>query len=484
MKEQRKLNLATDYYQMSTGNVYFKYGMQDNIGIFDAFVRKNPFQGGYTVFAGTEQIVEYVESLHFTGEDVDMLRRNHPELCDEYLDFIRNFHFSGDIYAVREGDIVFPQEPLVRVKAPMPEAHILETAILAIINHESLIATKASRVRMAAKNDIVLEFGMRRAHGTESALFGARAAIIGGCNATSNVEAEYRFGCVSKGTMSHAYVMCFDGEYDAFEKFAEQNPDNVIVLVDTYDTLNSGIPNAIKLFKKLKKENKLNGAYGIRLDSGDLAYLSKKAREIFDAEGFDDAIISASSDLDEYLISDLKAQDSKITMWGVGTKMMTGDGTPALGAVYKLSELITKDGKRIPKIKISDDPAKIINPGYKKTVRIFDKKTNKALADMIMLEDECIDTTKPLKIYHPLFTYKQRVLTDFYTEDLLECIYDKGTLVYKEQDITDIAAFYKQRREHFWDENLRFVNPNEYHVDLSDKLYDLKKKLIHEHSFK
>ncbi len=483
MKE-RKLNLATDYYQLSVGNVYFQCGMQDNIGVFDIFIRKNPFKGGYTVFAGTEQIVEYISSLHFDDEDIEMLRRKHPELCEEYLEYLRNFKFTGDIYAVKEGTIVFPQEPIVRVKAPMPQAHIVETALLAIVNHEALIATKASRVCSAASGDSVLDFGMRRAHGNEAGLFAARAAIIGGCSGTSNVEAEYRFDVVSKGTMSHAYVMSFESEYEAFEKFAEFNPGNVVVLLDTYDTLNSGLPNAIKLFKKLRDEGKLNGLYGIRMDSGDMAYFSKKIRKAFDDEGFTDAVISASSDLDEYLISDLKAQGAKINMWGVGTKMITAFDCPALGGVYKLSELTDKEGIKHPKIKISDDPAKITNPGCKKIIRIISNKTNKAMADVIALDDEVIDENKPLEIFHPLFSYKKQVLEDFHCEELYECIYKNGELCYELKPIQEIAAYHKSQKKIFWKGYLRFTNPEEYKVDLSDKLYDLKKKLIAEHTFK
>ena len=400
------------------------------------------------------------------------------------MEFLRNFKFTGDIYAVKEGAVVFPQEPLVRVKAPMAQAHIVETALLAIVNHESLIATKASRVCSAAKGDSVLDFGMRRAHGTEAGLFAARASIIGGCTGTSNVEAEYRFDCISKGTMSHAYVMSFENEYDAFEKFADFNPNNVVLLLDTYDTLNSGLPNAIKLFKKLRDENKLNGLYGIRLDSGDLAYLSKEVRDAFDAEGFYNAVISASNDLDEYLISDLKSQGAKINMWGVGTKMITAYDCPALGGVYKLSMLIDKNGNEHHKIKISDDPIKITNPGCKKIVRLISNETNKALADLITLDDEIIDSDKPIKIYHPLFSYKQRVIDDFHTEELLECIYKDGELCYSLKSLKEIAQYHKEQLDLFWEENLRFVNPNEYHVDLSDKLYDLKKELIAKHTYK
>ncbi len=477
MDKIRKLQIATDFYQFSVSNVYIAEGLSNKIAVFDVFIRKNPFNGGYTVFAGTEQIIEYISNLAFDDEDIMMLKKNHPEMTKEFLDYLRNFRFTGEIYAAREGEIVFPNEPLVRVKAPLIQAQLVETTILAIVNHQSLIATKASRVCEAAKGDIVLDFGLRRAHGTEAGLFGARACIIGGCMGTSNVEAEYRWDTISKGTMSHAFVMSFEDEYTAFEKFAEYNPGNAILLVDTYDTLNSGIINAIKLFDKLKSSGKLKGKFGIRLDSGDLSYLSKKSRETLDNSGYTNAIISASSDLDEYLIHDLKAQGAKITMWGVGTKMITAFDCPALGAVYKMSQL-----DDVPKMKISDAPEKITNPGYKKVVRLFSKETGKALADLITLEHEVIDESKPLKIYHPLFSFKQRVLNNFYVKELLQCIYKNGELCYETPLLSEIAVYHKEAKDQFWQEYLRFVNPNEYHVDISDQLYDIKKEFISKHS--
>ena len=476
MDKARKLQLATDFYQFSVSNVYAAEGFTDKIAVFDVFIRKNPFNGGYTVFSGLQQIIDYIKDLHFDEEDIAMLRENHPEMTEEFLSYLKDFRFTGDIYAMKEGEVVFPQEPLVRVKAPLIQAQLVETTILAMVNHEALIATKASRVCDAAKGDVVLDFGLRRAHGTEAGLYGARAAIIGGCAGTSNSEAEYRFGTISKGTMSHAFVMSFEDEYKAFAAFAKYNPMNITVLVDTYDTLKSGVPNAIKLFDELKKQGPIQGIYGIRLDSGDLAYLSKQAREMLDAAGHTDAIISGSSDLDEYLISDLKAQGAKITMWGVGTKMMTAYDCPALGGVYKLSQL---DGA--PKMKISDAPEKITNPGCKKVMRLYSKDTNKALADLIMLEDETVDCDKPLHIFHPLFPYKQRVLTNFYAEELLVCVFKDGALCYDNPAVEESRAFHQAEKARFWHENLRFVNPNEYHVDLSDRLYDIKKDLIHKH---
>ncbi|MFA0815971.1 MAG: nicotinate phosphoribosyltransferase [Anaerofustis sp.] len=479
MDKVRKLQFATDFYQFSVSNVYAADKKGDEVAVFDLFIRKNPFQGGYTVFAGLEQIIEFINDLHYSDEDIRLLKENHPEMTDAFLDCLRNLRFTGDIYAAREGELFFPQEPIVRVRAPLIQAQLIETTLLTIVNHESLIATKASRICESAKGDAVLDFGLRRAHGTEAGLYGARACMIGGCRGTSNVEAEYRWGTVSKGTMSHAYVMSYDDEYEAFEKFAYYNPDNIILLVDTYDTLKSGVVNAIKLFKNLKQLGKLNGSYGIRLDSGDLSYLSKIARKLLDDAGFHDAIISGSSDLDEYLIADLKAQGAAITLWGVGTKMITAYDNPALGAVYKLSEI-----NHIPKMKISDAPEKITNPGYKKVIRLFDQSTGKAIADLITLEDETIDISKPLRIYHPFFTFKQRVITNFFFEEVLQCIFKNGKLIYQQPTLQESSEYHKHAKQRFWEENLRFVNPNEYHVDISDRLYDIKKDFIEQHNFK
>ncbi len=479
--KQRKLNLATDYYQFSVSNVYYEMGIGDRTAVFDLFFRRNPFDGGYAIFAGLEQIIEYIENMSFTEEDIQLLHKNHPELTDGYLDYLRNFKFSGEIYALPEGSVCFPNEPLVRVKAPLAEAQLIETTMLAIVNHQTLIATKASRVCDAARGDSVLDFGLRRAHGTEAGLYGTRACIIGGCSGTADVEAEHFFDVVSKGTMSHALVMSFEDEYDAFEAFARLNPNNVVVLVDSYDTLKSGVTNAIKLFTKLKAEGGCKGNYGIRIDSGDLSYLSKEARKMLDAAGHETAVISASNDLDEYRILDLKNDGAKITMWGVGTKMITAYDCPALGAVYKLCALEDENGNLVPKMKISDSPEKITNPGYKKVVRLYDKDTGRANADLIMLNDEVIDETKPLKIYHPQYTYKNRVVEEFYAKDLLVPVYIDGKLVYESPKLEDIRAYCKAQKKTFWSGNLRFMTPNQFHVDISDKLYDLKKDIFMKH---
>lgn len=479
MDKQRKIQLATDYYQLTVSNVYASE-KQNKKAVFDMFTRKNPFDGGYTVFAGLEQVIEYINQFRFSKEDIDMLHKNHPEMTDYFLDYLKDFEFRGELYAMEEGSIFFPTEPIIRVKANLIEAQLVETTMLSIINHQSLIATKAARVTREAGNTSVLDFGIRRAHGVEAGLYGSRACMIGGCSGTSNVEAEYRWDLVSKGTISHAFVMSFESEIEAFRTFAKYDPNNLVLLADTYDTLGSGVPNAIKVFEEEKKAGRLKGAYGIRLDSGDLAYLSKQARKMFDEAGFTDAKISASSDLDEHIIANLKAQGACIDMWGVGTKMMTAYDCPALGAVYKLSQIETEN-KICPKMKISNDPIKVTNPGYKKVVRCYDKTTKKATADLIMLNDEVLDETKPLTIYHPIHTWKKRTLTNFTTKDMLKCIYKDGKQMYSSPSLKDIIEKAKEEKETFWPEYMRLVNPNEFHVDLSDKLYELKKEFLAKH---
>ncbi len=478
MDKVRKLQLATDYYQLSVSNVYASMKGHNKVAIFDVFIRKNPFGGGYCVFSGLEEVIEYIKNLHFDMEDIQLLRKNHPELTEDFLNYLKNFKFSGEIYAMEEGEIFFPMEPILRVKADLIQAQLIETTILSVLNHQSLIATKASRVCYAAGDIPVLDFGLRRAHGHEAGLFGSKASIIGGCSGTSNVECEYRWeGIVSKGTISHSYIMSFDSELEAFRTYANYNPNNVILLVDTYDTLQSGVQNAIKVFSEQKKKGLLNGVHGIRLDSGDLAYLANKARKMLDEAGFESAIISASSDLDENIISNLKMQGAKIDLYGVGTKMMTGYDNPALGGVYKLSGII-KEKDIIPKMKISNDPIKITNPGYKKVVRCYDKNTNMAIADLILLEDEKIDSDKPLKIYHPMYTWKNRTISNFYTRELLKPIFVNGECVYSMEPLDKRREKCREEKNKFWTEYLRLVNPSEYHVDISDKLYEIKKGLL------
>lgn len=475
MQFERKLQLATDLYQMSMGNVYVEDGKQDEMAVFDVFIRNNPFSGGYTVAAGLEQVIEYIEGLAFEEEDVQLLKKNHPEFSDKFISYLRNFKFTGELYALPEGTIFFPFEPVIRVKAPLVQAQLVETTILSIINHQTLIATKASRIVEEARGGAVMEFGLRRAHGTEAGYFGARAAVIGGCVGTSVVETEAMLDRPSMGTMSHSFILSYDTELEAFEKFVKYNPQNATLLVDTYNTLEQGVPNAIKVFKKALAEGGITGKYGIRIDSGDLAYLTAEARKLLDEAGLQDAAICASSDLDEYLIKDLKLQGAKIDSWGIGTKLITAYDCPALGGVYKLAEI---DGK--PKLKVSNDPWKITNPGYKKIYRIYGKSNNMALADLMTLDSEAIDESQPLTIFHPMHTWKKRTITDYYVKELLVPVFVDGKCVYEKPTIREIHDRLVQEKQTLWPAFKRMVNPHVYHVDLSQPLWDMKQQLLSE----
>lgn len=468
----RNLTMLTDLYQLTMMYGYFKEGMQNNTGIFDLFFRPKE-DVEYAVMAGTESVVNYINAIHFSDEDIAYLRS--LKLFDEsFLTYLKTFRFTGELYAMPEGTVVFPYEPLVRVRAPIMEAQLIETAILTFVNHQTLIATKASRICYSAQGDSVLEFGLRRAQGPDAAIYGARAAIIGGCNATSNVLTGQMFDIPVSGTHAHSWVQSFPDEVSAFRAYARVFPDSALLLVDTYDTLRSGVPNAITVFKELRAAG--HEPVGIRLDSGDLAYLSKKARVMLDEAGFPKAKIAASSDLDEYLIRDLKTQGACISVWGVGTRLITSESNPALGGVYKMSGEIV-DGKLIPKIKISDNPEKVTNPGYKKVFRLYDKD-NMAIADLISLEHETIDVSKPLRIFDPIQTYKRMTLTNFSARELLVPIFVDGKQVYQCPDIHEIAAYAKKELASMWDEYKRLLMPHTYKVDLSDALYDLKQKLL------
>lgn len=468
----RNLTMLTDLYQLTMMYGYFKEGMQNNTGIFDLFFRPKE-DVEYAVMAGTESVVNYINAIHFSDEDISYLCS--LKLFDEsFLTYLKTFRFTGELYAMPEGTVVFPYEPLVRVRAPIMEAQLIETAILTFVNHQTLIATKASRICYSAQGDSVLEFGLRRAQGPDAAIYGARAAIIGGCNATSNVLTGQMFDIPVSGTHAHSWVQSFPDEVSAFRAYAHVFPDSALLLVDTYDTLRSGVPNAITVFKELRASG--HEPVGIRLDSGDLAYLSKKARVMLDEAGFPKAKIAASSDLDEYLIRDLKTQGACISVWGVGTRLITSESNPALGGVYKMSGEIV-DGKLIPKIKISDNPEKVTNPGYKKVFRLYDKD-NMAIADLISLEHETIDCSKPLRIFDPIQTYKRMTLTNFSARELLVPIFIDGKQVYQCPDIHEIAAYAKKELASMWDEYKRLLMPHTYKVDLSDALYDLKQKLL------
>lgn len=477
MARKQNLTLLTDFYELTMMQGYYDNNNNETV-IFDVFYRENPCGSGYAICAGLEQVIDYIKNLRFTEDDIEYLRG--LKIFNEgFLGYLRDFHFTGDIYAVKEGTVVFPMEPLVKVIAPIMEAQLVETAILNILNHQSLIATKASRVVYAAAGKPVMEFGLRRAQGPDAGTLGARAAVIGGCIGTSNVLSAKLYDLPALGTHAHSWIMSFDDELTAFRKYAQLYPQNTTLLVDTYDTLRSGVPNAIKVFQELKSMNRMPAKYGIRLDSGDLAYLSKKARKMLDAAGFTEATITASSDLDEYLIDSLNAQGAKIDSWGVGTKLITSKDCPAFGGVYKLSA-IERDGKFIPKIKLSENQWKITNPGNKKILRIYEKDSGKVKADLITLVEEEYSNTNPLLLFDPIATWKKTYLEpDSYTiRELLIPIFQAGECVYTSPSVMEIRDYCAKELDTLWDEAKRLVNPHNVYVDLSLKLYRMKTELL------
>jgi nicotinate phosphoribosyltransferase len=470
----RNLTMMTDLYQLTMMYGYWKHGMQKNRAVFDLFYRKQGDITAHAIAAGLEQAIEYVQNLAFYEEDLAYLRS--LKLFDEeFLQVLSKLRFTGDLHAVPEGTVVFPDEPIVRVYAPIMEAQLIETALLNIINHQTLIATKAARVCQAAQGGSVLEFGLRRAQGPDAGIYGARAAIIGGCSATSNVLTGQLFGIPVKGTHAHSWVMSFQSELEAFRAYAKTFPDSCMLLVDTYDTLRSGVPNAITVFRELREKG--FEPVGIRLDSGDLSYLSRTARKMLDEAGFPQAKIFASGDLDEDVIWDLIAQGAKIDVWGVGTRLITSQDNPALGGVYKLAaEEI--GGVVHPRIKISENPQKITNPGLKTLYRIYDGQTKKALADLIALAEEEYDASKPLKLFDPENTWKTMTVTDYIMRPLLTPIFLGGELVYKCPGLMEIQQNTLKEMDTFWGEYKRLQSPHRYKVDLSQPLYDLKQKLL------
>lgn len=470
----RNLTMMTDLYQLTMMYGYFKTGMRDNLATFDMFYRSKDATTHYAIMAGLEQLIEYLENLRFDEESLNYLR-GLGIFDEDFLEELRNFEFHGDVYAVPEGTIVFPGEPLIRVTAPIFEAQLVETALLNIINHQTLIATKASRVVQAAEGGTVMEFGLRRAQGPDAGIYGARAAIIGGCKSTSNVLTGQMYNIPIAGTHAHSWVMSFPDEITAFRKYAEMFPTSCLLLVDTYDTLKSGVPNAIQVFDELRAQG--HEPVGIRLDSGDLAYLSREARKMLDAAGYPNTIICASGDLDENLIRDLKLQGACIDTWGVGTKLITSEDCPSLGGVYKMSAE-TVDGRVIPKIKISENPVKITNPGVKKLWRIYDNKTGKATADLIALDYETYDTSKPLTIYDPVNTWKSMTLTDYTMKELQVKVFENGKRVYDSPSLQEIQRHCQEDLDTFWDQYKRLLNPHRYKVDLSDSLWMLKNSML------
>ncbi|MBE5931176.1 MAG: nicotinate phosphoribosyltransferase [Lachnospiraceae bacterium] len=474
---ERNLTLLTDFYEITMMQGYYKENRND-IVVFDAFYRRNPSDGGYAVCAGLAQVIDYIKNLHFEKGDIDFLR-NTGMFEEEFLSYLATFRFTGSIYAIPEGSVVFPMEPLVKVIAPIMEAQFVETAILTLVNHQSLIATKAARVCHASKGGGVMEFGLRRAQGPDAGIYGARAAMIGGCIGTSNVLAAQEFSVPALGTHAHSWIMSFPDELTAFRTYASLYPQNATLLVDTYDTLRSGVPNAIKVFTELQDAGKMPTRYGIRLDSGDLSYLSKMARKMLDDAGFTDALICASSDLDEYIIESLNLQGAKIDTWGVGTNLITSKDCPAFGGVYKLAA-IEEGGEFVPKIKLSENPAKITNPGNKTVFRIYDKETGKIKADLIAFADETINEAEPLLLFDPVSTWKKTILEPgtYTVRELLVPVFIDGTCVYESPSVMDIRAYCQKEKDTLWEETKRFSNPQEVYIDLSERLYRTKQDLL------
>lgn len=478
----RSLTLLTDLYELTMMQGYFKNNKKETV-VFDAFYRKNPCENGYAITCGLEQVIDYIKNLKFSYDDIEYLR-NIGIFDADFLNYLSSFYFTGDIYAIPEGTVVFPREPLIKVVAPIMEAQLVETAILNIINHQSLIATKAARVVYAAQGDGIMEFGLRRAQGPDAGIYGARAAMIGGCIGTSNVLSGQMFDVPVLGTHAHSWIMSFEDEYTAFKKYAELFPNACILLVDTYNVLKTGVPNAIRVFREMRDAGMPMPYYGIRIDSGDLAYLSKKARKMLDDAGFTDAVISASSDLDEYLIDSLKTQGAKINSWGVGTNLITSKDCPAFGGVYKLAAVKDEEtGKFIPKIKLSENTEKITNPGNKTVFRIYEKETGKIKADLIALADETFDESKDLLIFDPNETWKKTLLEGgtYTVREIVVPVFKDGICVYETPEVKEIMDYCKKELDTLWDETRRLVNPHRVHVDLSDKLFDMKKKLLAEY---
>ena len=479
MRTEDKLNMTMlcDFYELTMGNGYFQTGYKDRICYFDVFFRRVPDGGGFAIAAGLEQLIDYIQNLHFDERDIAYLRsRNY--FSEEFLAYLKDFHFTGDIYAIPEGTPVFPREPLVVVRAPAIEAQLIETFTLLTVNHQSLIATKANRICRAARGRTVLEFGSRRAQGADAAIIGARAAYIGGCAGTACTISDEIYGVPAGGTMAHAWVQMFDSEYEAFKAYCETYPTNATLLVDTYNTLKSGVPNAIRVFNEVLRPRGITKC-GIRLDSGDIAYLSRKAREMLDEAGWESCQISASNSLDEYLIQDLLLQDAKIDMFGVGERMITARSEPVFGGVYKLVAVEDDAGNVVPKIKVSENVEKITVPHFKKIYRFYGNDTGKAIADYMTVYDEEVDDSKDLEIFDPNATWKKKTVYDFHARQLLEPIFLGGKLVYKSPTLPEIKAYCQQQVDTLWDEVKRFDNPHSYYVDLSQKLWNIRHDLLH-----
>ena len=476
INEKLNLTMLCDFYELTMGNGYFEKGYRDRICYFDVFFRQCPDGGGFAIAAGLEQIIDYVSNLRFEPEDIEYLRKRNL-FSEEFLDYLANFKFTGDIWAVPEGTPIFPQEPIITVRAPAIEAQLIETFLLLSINHQSLIATKANRVVRAAQGRTVLEFGSRRAQGADAAILGARAAYIGGCNGTACTISDQMFGVLAGGTMAHAWVQMFDSEYEAFKAYCELYPNNATLLVDTYNTLKSGVPNAIRAFNEVLKPKGITKC-GIRLDSGDMAYLTQKARKMLDEAGWTECQISVSNSLDEYIIQDILRQGAKIDMFGVGERLITARSEPVFGGVYKLAAVEQDDGTIQPKIKISENVGKITNPHFKKLYRFYGNDTGKAIADYLCVYDETVDDSQDLEIFDPEATWKRKTVYNFTAKELQVPIFRKGELVYRCPKLDEIRAYCKEQVDSLWEEVKRFDNPQNYYVDLSQKLWDIKYGLL------
>lgn len=474
--QQEHFALLCDFYELTMSNGYFLNGYYKKNAYFDVFFRKVPDQGGYAIAAGLQQVISYIQELHFSEEDIAYLRSK-GLFAEEFLQYLKNFRFTGDIYAVPEGTPIFPNEPIMTVKAPAIEAQLIETYVLLALNHQSLIATKANRIVRAAQGRAVLEFGSRRAQGASGAVIGARAAYIGGCVGTACALSDQLYGVPATGTMAHSWIQMFDSEYEAFHTYCTMYPHNTTLLVDTYDTLKSGVPNAIRAFKEVLVPQGITN-FSIRLDSGDITYLSKQARKMLDAAGLTTCKIVASNSLDEYLIQGLLSQGAQIDVFGVGERLITARSEAVFGGVYKLVAVEDDNGTIVPKIKISENVTKITNPHFKKVYRLFDKESGKALADQLCVYDETIDETKPLTIFDPEATWKEKTLTNFTAKELQVPIFKGGKLVYEVPPLAETRAYCKEQVENLWDEVKRFENPHNYYVDLSRKLWQMKQDLL------
>ena len=474
-KEKLNLTMLCDFYELTMGNGYFQSGLQDRICYFDVFFRKCPDDGGFAIAAGLEQIIDYIQDLHFDPQDIAYLQGRNL-FSPEFLEYLSRFRFTGDIWAVPEGTPIFPHEPIITVRAPAIEAQLVETFLLLIFNHQSLVATKTNRIVRAAEGRVILEFGSRRAQGTDAAISGARAAYIGGCAGTACAIADRDYGIVALGTMAHSWVQMYPDEYSAFKKYAEIYPDNCVLLVDTYNVLKSGVPAAIKVFKEMKPAK-----MGIRIDSGDVSYLTKQARKMLDEAGLEDCTIVVSNSLDEYIIRDVILEGAQINSFGVGERLITAKSEPVFGGVYKLAAL-EKNGVLTPKIKISENVEKITNPGFKGLYRLYSKDTGKARGDVITLAEETIPVQDSYEIFDPNAVWKKTRIRNYEVRNLHVPIFEQGKCVYESPDIETIKKYCQEQMETLWDETLRFENPQTYYVDLSQKLWDMKNRLLQEHA--